>query len=72
VYRLLGENVPFLRLPVRPGRSISTMIEVAARDRLLKLMGHDSAAELDARLEARVAEEAVRVGERPVGKGAGK
>ena len=41
--RLLETAVPKLRLPVRPGRNIATLIEVAARNQLLKLQGIHSA-----------------------------
>jgi HPr kinase/phosphorylase len=41
--RLLELEVPKLRLPVRPGRNIATLIEVAARNQLLKLQGIHSA-----------------------------
>jgi serine kinase of HPr protein (carbohydrate metabolism regulator) len=32
-----------VRLPVAPGRSVSILIEVAARSQLLKMRGYDSA-----------------------------
>ena len=41
--RLLDLAVPKLRLPVRPGRNIATLIEVAARNQLLKVQGIHSA-----------------------------
>jgi len=47
---LLGVAIPSLRLPVRPGRNIATLIEVAARNQLLKAAGHHSAREFQARL----------------------
>ncbi len=40
---ILGVPVPCITLPVRPGRSIATIVEVAARDRLLKQRGIHSA-----------------------------
>jgi HPr kinase/phosphorylase len=40
---LLGCAVPALRLPVRPGRNLATLVEVAARNQLLKLQGTHSA-----------------------------
>ena len=43
VERLLDIPVPKLQLPVRPGRNIATIIEVAARNQLLKLQGIYSA-----------------------------
>jgi len=43
-------------LPVRPGRSMTTLIEVAARNHLLKLQGHNSAMEFQERLNRVIAE----------------
>lgn len=40
---ILGVKLPLLTIPVRPGRSVSTIIEVAARDRLLKERGINTA-----------------------------
>ncbi len=55
-YRILDEVVPMVRLPVRPGRNIATIIEVAARNQLLKLQGHNSAKEFQERLNRAIAE----------------
>lgn len=55
-HEVLGVWLPRLRLPVRPGRSISTIIEVAARNQLLKFMGHHSARELSDQLGRAIAE----------------
>jgi HPr kinase/phosphorylase len=40
---ILGCAVPALRLPVRPGRNLATLVEVAARNQLLKVQGTHSA-----------------------------
>jgi HPr kinase/phosphorylase len=40
---ILGVPVAALRLPVRPGRNLATLVEVAARNQLLKLQGTHSA-----------------------------
>lgn len=40
---MLGVQVASLRLPVRPGRNLATLVEVAARNQLLKHEGHHSA-----------------------------
>ncbi|MCX5741404.1 MAG: HPr(Ser) kinase/phosphatase [Proteobacteria bacterium] len=40
---ILGIHVPAVRLPVRPGRNLATLIEVAARNQLLKVQGTHSA-----------------------------
>ncbi len=55
-YRILGVDVPYLRIPVAPGRSIASVLEVAARNQLLKRMGHNSAIRLTERLEAALRE----------------
>ncbi|MBU1218952.1 HPr(Ser) kinase/phosphatase [Myxococcota bacterium] len=39
---ILGIKIPLIILPVRPGRSLGTIIEVAARDQLLKQRGINS------------------------------
>ncbi|HLU65811.1 MAG TPA: HPr(Ser) kinase/phosphatase [Kofleriaceae bacterium] len=56
VFSVLGEELPHLRIPVRPGRNVSTIIEVAARNQLLKFMGHHSAREFQDRLNNAIAE----------------
>jgi HPr kinase/phosphorylase len=57
-YSLLGLAIPLLRIPVRPGRNITSIVEVAARNQLLKEMGYHSALEFQDRLEKRMAETA--------------
>ncbi len=46
---ILGVKVPKLIVPVSPGRNLSILIEVAARNQRLKNMGYDAAQELIAR-----------------------
>ena len=41
--RILDVEVPKIKLPVRPGRNLATLIEVAARNQLLKAQGIHSA-----------------------------
>lgn len=57
-YSILGLEIPLLRIPVRPGRNITGIVEVAARNQLLKEMGYHSALEFQDRLEKRMAEAA--------------
>lgn len=57
-YSVLGMTIPLLKVPVRPGRNITTIVEVAARNQLLKEMGYHSAREFQDRLEKRMAETA--------------
>lgn len=49
-YEILGIELPCLKTPVKPGRHIGTIIEIAARNQLLKTMGYYSAKEFDKRL----------------------
>jgi HPr kinase/phosphorylase len=50
-YEILGLRVPFIRMPVAPGRSIAILVEVAARNQLLRARGHHAARTLANRLE---------------------
>ena len=49
-YEILGLNVPLIRMPVAPGRNIAILVEVAARNQLLKSRGHHAALALVDRL----------------------
>jgi HPr kinase/phosphorylase len=55
-YGVLGLTIPKLKVPVRPGRNVATIIEVAARNQLLKLQGHHSAREFQETLNRAIAE----------------
>lgn len=57
---ILGIEVPFLEMPVAPGRHLSVLVEVAARNQLLKTKGYDPARDLASRLDARLADGARR------------
>ena len=48
---ILGVKVPSQTLPVRPGRNIAIIIEVAARNLSLRRMGYSAAKELDRRMQ---------------------
>ncbi len=48
---VLGVSVREVVLPVRPGRNMSSIIEIAARNELLRQAGHHSAREFVQRLE---------------------
>jgi len=50
-YDLLGLRVPMNRMPVAPGRSIANLVEVAARNQLLRARGHHAARKLADRLQ---------------------
>jgi HPr kinase/phosphorylase len=53
-YELLGLRVPLIRMPVAPGRNLAILVEVAARNQLLKTRGINAARELAARLDAQL------------------
>jgi HPr kinase/phosphorylase len=57
-YNLHGVDLPLVQIPVASGRNISSIVEVAARNQLLKEMGYHSAREFQALLEKRMAETA--------------
>ena len=48
-------KVPYLVMPVRPGRNLAIIVEVAARNHSLKRMGYSAAKEMDRRLNALIA-----------------
>jgi HPr kinase/phosphorylase len=50
-YEILGLRVPLIGMPVAPGRNIAILVEVAARNQLLRARGHHAARELANRLE---------------------
>jgi HPr kinase/phosphorylase len=54
VHTILGVDLPHLRVPVTPGRNLTSIIEVAARNFLLKGMGYHSAREFHEKLLARM------------------
>ena len=49
-FEILGRKVPHMTLPVRPGRDMARLAEVAAMVQALRGMGHDSAREFSERL----------------------
>jgi len=50
-FEILGLRVPFIRMPVAPGRNIAILVEVAARNQLLRARGHHAARALADRLD---------------------
>jgi HPr kinase/phosphorylase len=53
-YEVLGLKVPLVRMPVAPGRNIAILVEVAARNQLLRARGHHAARALADKLEQRL------------------
>lgn len=56
-YPILGIPIPMLRIPVSAGRNVAILVEVAARNHLLKLMGVHAARTFAAHLAGRQAGE---------------
>jgi HPr kinase/phosphorylase len=54
-YEVLGIRIPLIRMPVAPGRSLANLVEVAARNQLLRARGHHAARRLAERLDRRLA-----------------
>jgi HPr kinase/phosphorylase len=50
-YDILGLRVPLIRMPVAPGRNTAILVEVAARNQLLRARGHHAARLLADRLD---------------------
>ena len=55
-YEVLGLRIPLIMMPVAPGRSVAILVEVAARNQLLRARGHHAARELAERLDRRLRE----------------
>lgn len=53
-YSILDAELRYLKIPVRHGRNMTSIIEVAARNFLLKGMGHNTAREFDEHLLERM------------------
>lgn len=57
---ILGVAIPLVTMPVAPGRNVATLVEVAARNQLLRTRGHHAAQLLAGRLERRLEQLAER------------
>jgi HPr kinase/phosphorylase len=49
-YEILGLQVPRVTIPVRPGRDMARLVEVAALDQKLKGLGQNSAVDFNTKL----------------------
>jgi len=58
-YDILSLKVPLIRMPVAPGRSLGVLVEVAARNQLLRTRGLNAARDLANRLEQTLREKDV-------------
>ena len=54
-FELLGVSKPYVRLPVASGRNLALLVEIAARNHLMKLQGYDSAREFTAKIDEQIA-----------------
>ena len=54
LYRILDVPVAYIRMPVALGRNLSILVEIAARNHVLKIQGHHSARDFARRLEEEI------------------
>jgi HPr kinase/phosphorylase len=54
-FDLMGLRIPLVHMPVAPGRNLATLVEVAARNQLVRARGINAARALAARLDASLA-----------------
>jgi HPr kinase/phosphorylase len=54
-YEVIGARIPMIRMPVAPGRNVAILVEVAARNQLLRSRGHHAARRLVNRLNEQLA-----------------
>jgi HPr kinase/phosphorylase len=57
-YSILDRPRPFLTLPVASGRNLALLIEIAARNELLKQQGYDAAKEFALKVDEQIARNA--------------
>jgi HPr kinase/phosphorylase len=62
---LLGISLPLFSIPLSPGRSIATLIEVAARNHIIKIMGKHPAKEFEKHIHRTISIEKRRFQTRP-------
>src|SRR5881275_1419678 len=62
-YELLGVPKPYVRLPVASGRNLALLVEIAARNHLMKLQGYDSAREFTRRIDEQIARQGTAASE---------
>lgn len=55
LYDILDVRCPYLKMPIALGRNVSRLVEIAARNHVLKLQGHHSAREFARKLEEELA-----------------
>jgi HPr kinase/phosphorylase len=55
-HEMFGVRIPLIRMPVAPGRNLAILVEVAARNQLLRSKGLNAARDLVSRLERQLRE----------------
>ncbi len=60
LFEILGEQCPYILMPVASGRNLSILVEIATRNHVLKVEGHHSAREFARVLEQELKEKARR------------
>lgn len=55
---LLGVDIPFIRLPITPGKNITVIAEVIAMNHLLSHYGYDAAKAFQEKIRAKIAQKA--------------
>jgi len=58
-FDVLGVSIPLVRMPVAPGRNVAMLVEVAARNQLLRARGRHAARELAERVDRQLLGEAI-------------
>jgi len=56
VWELFGVKIPLVHMPVAPGRNLAILVEVAARNQLLRARGLNAARDLASRLDQQLRE----------------
>jgi HPr kinase/phosphorylase len=60
LFHILEVAVPYIRMPIALGRNVSILVEIAARNHVLKLQGHHSAREFARKLEEQIERDRLR------------
>lgn len=60
IYEILGVPVPYIKMPVALGRNVSILVEIAARNHVLKMQGHHSAREFTRKLQEQMERDRAR------------
>jgi len=64
--RILGVELPLVKLPIFPGKNVTVIAEVIALNHLLKHYGYDAAKELSKRLEMVISEKSKKAVDRAI------